>query len=142
MMHDHKVKTKPMYCPLLGEICTEGWTPKMGEDDKHVRPRCSKWVGVFVNNKEKNQIEEVFDCNEQWIPELIQQVAEETYQGAAATEQVRNHVAGQAHTFKTMGLAFQGMARKSGVTLQDIQAIDKEQQALLGARNDTEEGKK
>jgi len=131
MMHDHKIKSKPTYCPLMGEICTEGWTPKMGQDEKHIRPRCAKWVGVFVNNKAKGQIEEVFDCNEQWTPELLQQVAEEVFQGAAATESARNHVAGQATTFKQMGMAFRAMARRSGVTVEDVRVIEAEDQQLL-----------
>jgi len=144
-LHDHKQKSKIVFCPLMKEVCHDGWTKSMGAADESsgVRPVCVRWRGVFVNDPRATPaLQEVFDCVDAWQTDLLQQVAQEIYQGAAATEQVRNHVAGQAHTFKAMGLAFQGMARKSGVTLQDIQEIEKEQQALLEVRNNTEGGKK
>jgi len=110
MMHDHTEKRKPMFCPLMGEICVEGWTPKMGEDPKtRERPRCNKWVGVFVNNKVKKQVEEVFDCNEQWATDMIQQVAEEVYQNAVATEQARNLIADQTTGLKQVIQVFSGI---------------------------------
>ena len=62
---------------------------------------------------------------------MIQQVAEETYQGAAATESARNHIAGQAGYFKRMATAFMALARKSGVTPEDLQALEREEQQRL-----------
>jgi hypothetical protein len=110
MMHDHNEKKKPMFCTLMGEICVEGWTSKMGENpETHERPRCNKWVGVFVNNKVKKQVEEVFDCNEQWATDMIQQVAEEVYQNAVATEQARNLIADQTTGLKQVTQVFSGI---------------------------------
>ena len=124
MMHDHRTKGKPMFCPLLKEICIDGWTPSMGQMADKRRPTCAKWVGVFVDDKAKGKVEEVFNCLDQWTPDLLQHVAQEVCQGAAATEDARNHVAGQAGVFRSMSTAFRALARKGGVTQEDIKAIE------------------
>lgn len=115
-LHDHETKQQPMYCTLMKEVCHGGWTKSMGEistpDGSSIRPRCHKWVGVFVNDPRAGQVREIFDCNEQWGTDLLQQVAQEVYQGAAATEQVRNQVAGQHQASRVMLAFFQGIAKR------------------------------
>lgn len=121
-LHDHEIKTQPMYCTLMKEICHGGWTKSMGEvstpDGATIRPRCHKWVGVFVNDPRIGQLKEVFDCNEQWGTDLSQQVAQEIYQGAAATESVRNHVAENTHAAKTIQSFFLQLADVAGHKLK------------------------
>jgi hypothetical protein len=127
-MHNHEVKTRETFCPLMREVCRDGWTPSMGENEKtKERPRCSRWVGVFVNDHEKKHIREICDCLDQWTPDLLQQVAQEVFQGSAATESTRNHVAGQATAFKRMSVAFVAMARKNGVTPELLEQVASEQ---------------
>lgn len=120
-MHDHTKKTEPMYCTLMKEICHQGWTESMGLGDPKtgIKPRCHKWVGVFVNNPQAvPPIQEVFDCNEQWNSDLIQQVAQETYQGATATESVRNHVAENTGVNKLISSFFIQLAEATGHKLK------------------------
>lgn len=130
-MHDHERQPKrPMFCRHFKEVCCEGWVPSMGEDANHVRPLCNAWVSVFITKPEApNKLVEVFDCLEKWTPDLLQQVAQETYQGAAASEGVRNRVAAQAMSIRRMGMAFQAMACKTGVTHADVKQIEAENAA-------------
>jgi hypothetical protein len=129
-LHDHTKRTVDVWCPLMREVCRDGWTKSMGNGGlfgNKEKPKCVKWRGVFVNNPMSvPKMQEVFDCVDAWIPDLLQQVAEETYQGAAASEQTRNHVAGQAGVFKQMGMAFRAMARKNGVTPADVMELERE----------------
>ena len=117
-LHDHENKKQPMYCTLMKEICHSGWTKSMGEvstpDGATIRPRCHKWVGIYVNDPRANQIKEVFDCNEQWGADLQQQIAQEIYQGAAATESVRNHVAENTDVAKVVQSFFMQLASAAG----------------------------
>lgn len=119
-MHDHTKKTQPMYCTLMKGICHEGWTKEMGVDQvTGEKPRCHKWVGVFIHNPAATPpTQEVFDCNERWSTDLMQQVAQEVYQGAAATEQVRNHVAENTGVAKIVQSFFLQVAEASGHKLQ------------------------
>lgn len=117
-LHDHEVQTQPMYCTLMKEICHAGWTKSMGEvttpDGATIRPRCHKWVGIYVNDPRISQIKEVFDCNERWLPDLEQQVAQEIYHGAVATESVRNHVAENTGASKTIQSFILQLAKATG----------------------------
>jgi hypothetical protein len=69
---------------------------------------------------------EVWDCVDGWLPDLLVQVSQESYHAGAASEQVRNHVAGQSDAVRRMSLAMLGIARKQGVTGEDIKAINME----------------
>lgn len=120
-LHDHKIKTEPMYCTLMKEICHEGWTKSMGQPDSETgkKPRCHKWVSVFINDpKATPPIAEVFDCNERWSTDLQQQVAQEIYQNAAATESVRNHVAEGNGISSVIRSFFMQLAEAAGQKLQ------------------------
>lgn len=114
-IHDHDKRPEGgIYCPLMKERCYSGWTPSMGvnNDEAKTKPLCVRWVGIFVNNPIKGKIEEVFDCRDRWDTDLIQQVAQEVYQGAVATEEVRNKVA-EANSMTGVALSFfQGIASR------------------------------
>lgn len=115
-IHDHEHKKQPTYCTLMKEICHSGWTQSMGRvkmaDGAEIQPRCHKWVGVFVREGLQGPMKEVFDCNEQWGVDMQQQIAQEIYQGAAATEQVRNKIAESNGTSRVMLAFFQGIAKR------------------------------
>jgi hypothetical protein len=99
----------------------------MGENkETHERPVCVRWRPAAVFYKTENKVQDVYDCADSWVPDLLQQVSEETYRNGAVSEEVRNHVAGQAFTFRQMGLSFRALAHKGGVTIQDIKAIEDE----------------
>ncbi len=122
-LHDHEKKDRaPMYCTLMKEICHGGWTKSMGEvktnDGAKIRPRCHKWVSVYVNKPMEGKIAEVFDCNEQWHTDVQQQTAQEVYHGAAATEQVRNQMASADRASQLIISFFVQIARKMGLELQ------------------------
>lgn len=113
-VHDHDKKPEGgTFCPLMKEMCYSGWTPSMGvsTDEKKSKPTCVRWVGVFVQPKDQ-PIKEIFDCADRWTPDLIQQVAQETYQGAVATEEVRNQMAMSNGASKIMLSFFQGIAAR------------------------------
>lgn len=137
-MHDHEVKKEPMYCTLMKEICHSGWTKSMGEvntpDGATIRPRCHKWVGVFIKDPRVNQIKEIFDCNEQWNTDMQQQIAQETYQGAAATESVRNHVAENTGVAKIVQSFFLQLAEAAGHKLR-LPEPDKPKELTHGGTN-------
>jgi len=140
-MQDHKQRPKDVFCPLMKERCIDGWTPSMGEDDNHVRPTCVRWRGVYTKDMRTMKEEVVMDCADAWLPDLIQQTAQEVFQGAVATEQARNHIAGQATSFRRMSDAFVALSRKSGVTADDVKQIQAEHAAEVkrleqGGKND------
>lgn len=114
-LHDHTKKPEGgIFCPLMKEMCHNGWTESMGLADEKLKtkPSCVRWVGVFVKRGVDAPMEEVFDCADRWHVDMLQQVAQEVYQGAAATEQVRNHVAGQTQASQVMIAFFQGIAKR------------------------------
>ncbi len=121
-LHDHEANQPPMYCTLMKEICHGGWTKSMGDvktnDGAKIRPRCHKWVGVFVNDPISGKVKEVFDCNEKYHTDVMQQVAEEVYHGAAATEQVRNKMASSERASQLIISFFVQIAHKMGLELK------------------------
>ena len=119
-MHDHEKKPEATYCPLMKEICTGGWTPSMGLDPANgKKPTCVRWVGVFINDPRATPpVREVFDCKDRWDTDLVQQVAQEIYQNAAATESVRNHVAEGNHTSNVIRSFFMQLAAAAGQELK------------------------
>lgn len=128
LMHDHTKKPEGgVYCPLMKGLCIDGWTKEMGEDKDGRRPTCVKWrpVTVMIGGP-MGTPKEVWDCADGWIPDLLVQAAQESYRAGAASEQVRNHVAGQAFHFQKMAVALVGVARKTGVTRQDALEIQEE----------------
>jgi hypothetical protein len=129
----------------MREICHNGWTASMGMTEvvnasgqkEPVKPVCNHWRGVFINNPQATPpLQEVFDCAIGWMTDLQQQVAQEVYQGAAATESVRNHVAGQSGALKLVANLFRLMARKSGVTGQDVKLLEEEDRKALERKKD------
>lgn len=133
-MHDHKQRPKAGYfCPLMKEICHDGWTKAMGVDEESgAKPVCNMWRSVFISDpKATPPIQEVFDCVEGWKTDLQQQTAQEVYQGAAATESARNHIAEQAAALRKVAHIFTVIARKSGVTGEELKQVELEEQKLL-----------
>src|SRR5687767_6030673 len=118
MMHDHtKRPAGGYYCPLMRGICVDGWTKEMGEGTDGRRPTCISWRPVTVmNGGPKGRQEQVFDCTIGWLPDLLVQVADETYSGAVAMEQTRNKVSEQRSFFKQLAVATMALARRNGVT--------------------------
>lgn len=93
-MHDHKPRGK-RFCPLMGEWCTKGWTPKMGAGPEGfpVEGACAAWQPVTVFNIKENRNEEVADCSVfGWPPDLLVEVAQEVQHGSASTDKVATEV--------------------------------------------------
>lgn len=129
-MHDHeKVPPGGRFCPILKDICREGWVPAMGENDKKERPVCIAWrpVTVMIGGPQGTP-REIHDCSLGWLPDLLVQAANESYSAAAATESARNHIAGQAADFRRMANVIAAVARKNGVTSQEVAQIERERQ--------------
>ncbi len=130
-MHDHtKVPAGGRFCPLLKDVCRDGWVASMGENEKKERPVCTAWrpVTVMVGGP-KGTPQEVHDCSIGWLPDLLVQAANESYSAAAATESARNHIAGQAGDFRRMTNVIAAVARKNGLTSHDVNQIEQERRA-------------
>lgn len=117
LMHDHtdEAKREDRYCPLLKGICIEGWTESMGELPNKRRPKCVAWKPVtqvlWEKGVEKGKVD-TYDCAISWMPDLVVQVANEAYHGAAATEEVRNHVAEGNGVSSILLAGMQAIARR------------------------------
>ncbi len=114
-VHDHSKRPEGgVYCPLMKEKCYSGWTPSMGEsnDERKLKPTCVRWVGVFLKRGIEAPIEEVFDCADRWGTDMMQQIAQEIYQGAVATEEVLNRVTESNGVNRTALAFFQGIAKR------------------------------
>jgi hypothetical protein len=63
-MRDHKNRGK-RFCPILAELCTKGWTPKMGlgPDGFPQEGLCAAWQPVSLFEIATGKEEEVFDCS-------------------------------------------------------------------------------
>lgn len=136
-MHDHDKKPAAgYYCPLMRGVCIDGWTKEMGEGPDGRRPVCIAWrpVTIMVGGP-TGKPQESWDCTIGWLPDLLVQGAQESYKAGAASEEVRNHVAGQAHFFKQMAVATMAMARKNGVTRDEAAQISREIGEDLGRKN-------
>lgn len=93
-MHDHRTRGK-RFCPLMGEWCTKGWTPKMGNgpDGFPIEGACAAWQPVSSFDKEKNQVIEIFDCSQfGWVPDLLSEVAQEMSHTTASTDKVATQI--------------------------------------------------
>ncbi len=128
LLHDHEKKPAGgIYCPLMRGLCIDGWTKEMGQDTEGRRPVCVAWrpVTLMIGGPHGTP-KEVSDCTIGWLPDLLVQVSQEAYKAGAATEDARNHIAGQAHFFKQMAVATMAVARKNGVSREDAAVISKE----------------
>ncbi len=82
---------KRMYCPLMKEMCINGHTKSMGQDQKTgEQPKCRFWIGLAgeANGKPVDD----YDCAIAWQPTLMVEQARVQNGTAAAMESVRNHV--------------------------------------------------
>lgn len=129
-MHDHTKKPEGgIFCPLMKEMCYSGWTPAMGvsNDEKKMKPTCVRWVGIFVKRGIDAPVEEVFDCADRFHVDMLQQVAQETYQGAAATEEVRNRIVESNGLNQVVLGFFQSLAKRMRIPFAMPPAPKKEQ---------------
>lgn len=126
-LHDHRVRPKAVFCPMMKEMCQDGWTKSMGPADPEtgVKPVCNCWRGVYLNDpKATPPIQEIYDCVWGWQNDLLQQIAQEIYQGAAATEGARNQIASQSYAIKRMSTMFVAVGRRQGITAKEIHDIE------------------
>lgn len=94
-MHDHTKRGK-RYCPLMKEMCNQGWTVSMGKDDEGLPLLgvCAAWQPVTIYKPNGNSNEEIHDCSQfGWNPDLLTAIAQESNQGAASADKVATEVA-------------------------------------------------
>lgn len=90
---------KCMYCPILKEMCVEGWTKSMGEDLKTgERPKCRFWITVKGKNPQSEEFFDEGDCSIAWAPTLQLESTQKILGVAAAIESLRNQIAKQGQT--------------------------------------------
>ena len=130
-MHDHTKRNEGgVYCPLMKEICVNGWTKSMGQDEKGMRPSCVRWRPVSVFKGVPPKQEEVWDCKDAWVPDLIVQNAQESYQVGAAVESARNIIAEQSTVLRNISLIFKAIAHKTGISRKDVATIIDQEKSI------------
>ena len=67
---------KPLLCPLLQKACIEN--------------KCAWFMKLSGTNKNTGEQIDDWGCAVSWLPVMLVEVANETRQGAAATESLRN----------------------------------------------------
>jgi len=83
---------KRQYCPIMKEICTDGWTKKMGEDKDGVRPQCRFWTVIKGKDPQSNKEYEDGDCAIAWMPIIQLETSQKTMGVTAAVEDIRNRI--------------------------------------------------
>lgn len=90
------------FCPLMGEWCVKGWTPKMGNgpDGFPIEGACAAWQPVDVFAMDKNQTILVHDCVQfSWPADLLTEIAKESFQAAASADKIATEVSKHHGTF-------------------------------------------
>lgn len=92
---------KCMYCPFMKEICVDGWTKSMGQDEKTgERPKCRFWIGLQGKHPQSGKPIDEYDCTFAWQPTLMVEQARVQNSTAGAMESVRNRVKEATDTLK------------------------------------------
>ena len=83
-----------MFCPLLREMCSGGWTPSMEKAKKKgaKSPKCRWWIGVSGKNPQTGVAEDKHDCSIAWQPTIALEVARVDFSLGGAVESLRNRV--------------------------------------------------
>lgn len=89
------------FCPLMKEMCTDGWTKSMGQDKKTgKRPLCAAWQSVEVFNHTEKTVTPVYDCSVfGWPTDLMTEMAQEVTCTTASTDKVANQIMKQRAAF-------------------------------------------
>lgn len=99
-MHDHARRGK-RFCPMMKEMCINGWTKNMGEDPE-TGPRhgiCAAWQPVSTLNRKDDISEEVMDCSIfGWTPDLLCELSAKMNFAVASTDKVATEVGKQHAT--------------------------------------------
>lgn len=84
---------KSMWCPLMREMCINGWTKSMGEDKKtHERPVCRFWTTITGKSPQEDKPVDKNDCAISWLPVVMLEQAKIESSTGAAVESLRNKV--------------------------------------------------
>jgi hypothetical protein len=84
---------KRMFCPYLKEMCINGWTKSMGQNEETgERPTCRMWTHVHGKDPFSEQDVELWDCSLAWMPTINSEIAQRVVQTGIAVQEVRNTI--------------------------------------------------
>lgn len=96
---------KCMYCPFMKELCINGHTKSMGQDEKTgEQPKCRFWIGLQGKHPQSGKPIDEFDCSFAWQPTLMVEQARVQNGTAEAMESVRNRVKDATDTLKQIAM--------------------------------------
>jgi len=84
---------KRMFCPYMKELCINGWTRSMGEDEKTgERPTCRMWTHVRGKEPSSNVEVDLEDCSLAWMPTIGADISQRVMQAGVSVQEVRNTI--------------------------------------------------
>ncbi len=121
------MEIRAAHCPL-GAKCEEVKT----EDDKPVLYRCSWYVQIRGTDNNTGKEVDNWGCAIAWMPVLMINTANETRQGAAATESFRNEMVKQGEKTQQVMLVAAQLANQhpqlSGFHERNLDSISEDKQ--------------
>lgn len=114
-----------MFCPLMREMCSGGWTPSMDKGRKKGSkpPKCRWWIGVAGKNPQTGVAEDRHDCAIAWQPTIALEVARVDFSLGGAVESLRNRVNDFAQGVGSLAQALPMLSRPPAI---DVNATAQE----------------
>src|SRR5687767_5524851 len=86
---------KSMWCPLMKEMCIEGWTESMDGKGKKKgpSPKCRFWIKLSGKHPQKEEYIDEHGCSIAWLPTLMVEQCRIENSTGAAVESLRNRAA-------------------------------------------------
>lgn len=85
---------KSMWCPLMKEMCTNGWTESMDKGKKKGQPspKCRFWIRLSGKHPQTGVTMDEYDCSVAWLPTLMVEQCRIENSTGEAVESLRNRV--------------------------------------------------
>lgn len=112
-----------MFCPMMREMCVNGWTPSMDKAKKRgsKSPTCRWWVGVAGKNPQTGIVEDKHDCAIAWQPTIALEVARVDFSLGGAVESLRNKVHDLSNNIGTVAKMLPMLASSNIITVDQIE---------------------
>ena len=82
-----------MYCPFMKEMCVEGWTKSMGQDESTgERPCCRYWTLLRGKDPQSDQYVDRGDCCFAWAPVTQTEASQMIRNNVIVSEQLREEL--------------------------------------------------
>jgi hypothetical protein len=106
-MFNHDTERGCPYCPIMKEVCVDGWTKSMGEDEKGRRGKCAAWRALPMVDLPTQKTKTIHACAVyEWPPFLGFELSGMMGQARASVDKVATETSKAATAANSLKKAF------------------------------------